>query len=892
LLRRDDGPADHIHKIYPVIPPPPPEEKLHPPALPPWYGLPPEKHDEDDGGDEDKNDRIYFGGPPYDINPPYPPLNRDPYTKFGILADVQAIICCAGFNPQDSRLEAIIKLTIPANFKKDFCSDGLVARVGFWIHFQSTQEKIFCGEGTVHVYDLGQGPAGSTDKNTVYYAVHQTLAPNLTIRIKNCSDGAQLPELWCWLKTIQDPNTNNQVFTPVDDYTTYEWIEASGTIDNYQPLKIKIPPTLPKIFFPILDTDFGNVKAQDKRLIQFPKKSSYGEFKFTLRKSPDVESQVFPMHAIILKNKKILLFSGSGNSSYIFNNEELPPELANTVALFDPDSETLQGISPPPLYQDDTEKTTDSIGFKGLRVYDVFCAGHSVLADGRVLIVGGTEEYELQGAGGVHSTHFPGVKVLSIFDPDTSSWRMLDSFMAHGRWYPSTLVLGDGTVYIMGGHPEAGYSDPLTSENHTNNDLEILNPSYLFKDDPYNLLWTRWNGPVNEDLSEIYQIPSTERTIANTSSPGTYPKIFLLPNGFIFCATLVTHIPASWGKNDIKKNNPAILMWDPLGYKNAIPSSNGKVGIPKWSIINRGLDAKGRKLADPFDTPNTWFYGSDGHSEPCVMLPLLPLNNYDPSIFLLKFDKAFVCRPLGVGNQKLWNDVSSGRKLTSPNDKVERLNGNALLLPDGTVLCIGGVQHTGDHLNPATGSDSDAVLSVEIFDPLAPIGKQWSIGAKITRPRNYHCTAVLLYNGKVLLAGSDRDAQKELISQDLSYDIYTPDYLWRGPRPEFAQGEDVVRYGNRLNIRLGKEWKVSDLNLDKCCVIRTYAMTHTFGYDERYVGLKVGIISDSEFFVSIPNNSSLLPPGYYYLFLVSKAGAPSIGHIIQILHASEDWRIA
>ena len=38
-----------------------------------------------------------------------------------------------------------------------------------------------------------------------------------------------------------------------------------------------------------------------------------------------------------------------------------------------------------------------------------------------------------------------------------------------------------------------------------------------------------------------------------------------------------------------------------------------------------------------------------------------------------------------------------------------------------------------------------------------------------------------------------------------------------------------------------------------------------------------------EFTVHIPNDSTLLPPGYYYLFLVSIPGAPSIGQIVQIL---------
>jgi hypothetical protein len=70
--------------------------------------------------------------------------------------------------------------------------------------------------------------------------------------------------------------------------------------------------------------------------------------------------------------------------------------------------------------------------------YNLFCAGHSQLADGRILVVGG---YDPPAFGAFNA---------NIFDPVTQSWSALPN-MAYRRWYPTSTTLPDGRALISSG---------------------------------------------------------------------------------------------------------------------------------------------------------------------------------------------------------------------------------------------------------------------------------------------------------------------------------------------------------------------------------------------------------------------------------------------------------
>ena len=81
---------------------------------------------------------------------------------------------------------------------------------------------------------------------------------------------------------------------------------------------------------------------------------------------------------------------------------------------------------------------------------DIFCSGTTVLSDGRVFIAGG---HIWQGA--LNPTQ--GVINTTIFDPASNAWTE-GPLMSQARWYPTTTLLGDGTVIICGGTINTGTS--------------------------------------------------------------------------------------------------------------------------------------------------------------------------------------------------------------------------------------------------------------------------------------------------------------------------------------------------------------------------------------------------------------------------------------------------
>lgn len=121
-------------------------------------------------------------------------------------------------------------------------------------------------------------------------------------------------------------------------------------------------------------------------------------------------------HSIVMSTGKVL-----------FWRTALPPY------LFDPISETVTAAQTPVFSNPNA---------------NFFCSGHATMADGRIMVVGGS----LEGAGGV------GMPYTYIFDPISESWEEAAK-MANSRWYPTLTTLLDGRLLVTAGQSKVGVSN-------------------------------------------------------------------------------------------------------------------------------------------------------------------------------------------------------------------------------------------------------------------------------------------------------------------------------------------------------------------------------------------------------------------------------------------------
>jgi Domain of unknown function (DUF1929) len=65
-------------------------------------------------------------------------------------------------------------------------------------------------------------------------------------------------------------------------------------------------------------------------------------------------------------------------------------------------------------------------------------------------------------------------------------------------------------------------------------------------------------------------------------------------------------------------------------------------------------------------------------------------------------------------------------------------------------------------------------------------------------------------------------------------------------------------------------------------LVRPGSVTHSFDMDQRIVGLQF-TLSDGLLTVALPAQN-MVPPGYYMLFILNKAGVPSVARFVQVSH--------
>jgi len=200
-----------------------------------------------------------------------------------------------------------------------------------------------------------------------------------------------------------------------------------------------------------------------------------------------------------------------------------------------------------------------------------------------------------------------------------------------------------------------------------------------------------------------------------------------------------------------------------------------------------------------------------------------------------------------------------------------RTQHNLVLLPDGKVLAVGG--GTNSNVNDLAA----AVNAAELWNPTT---ETWSTLAAGQVPRLYHSVALLLPDGRVFVGGGGHPPGFGV--EQFDAEIYSPPYLFKGPRPTITYAPGLVGYGESFFLQTP-----SGVGATSVALIAQPSVTHGFNTNQRYVALSF-TQAPGGLTVTAPANADLAPPGYYMMFLVDGTGVPSLAAWLRLPAFWED----
>ena len=207
---------------------------------------------------------------------------------------------------------------------------------------------------------------------------------------------------------------------------------------------------------------------------------------------------------------------------------------------------------------------------------------------------------------------------------------------------------------------------------------------------------------------------------------------------------------------------------------------------------------------------------------------------------------------------------------TINNMAFERAFANSVILPDGTVLIIGGQSYSDPF------SDADSAFTPELFDPASETFKQL---APMAIPRNYHSVGILLPDATVGSGGGGLCGDCATNHYDMQ--IFTPPYLFDGSGALAAR--PVISSVSVGSIAVGGTFTATTTGgVDSFSIIRITSTTHTVNTDQRRIALTTSGTSGTTYTLEIPTDDpGVAVPGVWYLFAIA-GGVPSVASYLTI----------
>ena len=375
----------------------------------------------------------------------------------------------------------------------------------------------------------------------------------------------------------------------------------------------------------------------------------------------------------------------------------------------------------------------------------------------------------------------------------------------------------------------------------------------------------------------IYDSTENSWSATGTMNAGRwYPTAVALPDGSVLASA--GSFLASNGKTVL---NNVQQIWR-NGVWHSIVDFVGLPLFPRMHVIGDGRVFMSGSLAQ------TYFLDTSGKGTWVPLSKGLRANgqrDYAPAVLYDVGKILFV----GGGNDSVSHAPTNAAEIIDLNApspqwqptgamKFPRRQHNAALLPDGTILVTGGTRGGGGLNNGFNDlRPGEPVHTAELWDPATGL---WAQLADEDVDRCYHATTVLLPDGRVLSAGGGeyRPTTAPNPPQDShrNAQIFSPPYLFNGPRPEILAAPDSMNYGNTFEVQTSAGGEISMVSW-----IRLPSVTHSFDQNQRINFLPFTATAKA-ITITAPANSNSCPPGHYMLFLLNKQKVPSVAKIIRI----------
>ncbi|WP_229890753.1 kelch motif-containing protein [Streptomyces mashuensis] len=567
------------------------------------------------------------------------------------------------------------------------------------------------------------------------------------------------------------------------------------------------------------------------------------------------------IHAALLHTGKVLLVAGSGNNAKNFKAKSF------RTVLWDPVKNTFKNIPTPK---------------------DLFCAGHAQLADGKLLVAGGTQRYEkLEG----DITKAGGLMVVHNEDPDkpvTLPAGTRFTGRSNGKTFESKDALlvprarktGEGADVRVTASTARVYVEALEKgREHETGTTDNYRVDGLTGDDARNVYGIAnklsFDKKDFQGIRDAYEFdPVAERyiTVDPMEEARWYPTLTMLQDGRILSVSGLDEIgQVVPGKNEVY--DPATKRWSYLPKERFFPTYPALFLTDGGKIFYTGSNA-GYGPADRGRVPGVWDVESNEFTEvPGIGDPDLLETSMSVLLPPAQEQRYMVLGGGGVGEDRR---STARTRIVDLHDEEPRFRDgpdlyakvrypSSVILPDDTVLTTNG---SGDY----RGRSDSNVLRAELFDARDDS----------TRPvadplvgRNYHSGALLLPDGRVMTFGSDSlfadkdNTRMGTFQQQI--DLYSPPYLFREDRPE-------IKDGTPRTVALGGDttYTVQSAEpLARARLIRPGSFTHVTNVEQRSIALDMKVAQDGRVTLTLPKDPSLVPPGWYMLTVVDRKGTPS-----------------